>query len=94
MTQQTAKTARLETRLTAEQKRLIERAATCQGRSVSDFVVQTLHDAAKAVIQEHEVLRLNRSQSRAFVEALLNAPQPNKALRQAARRYRKDVVSR
>ena len=88
------KTARLEARITAEQKELIERAAAYQGRTVSDFVVSTVQEAATAVIREHEVLRLNGSQSRAFVEALLNPPEPNEALQQAADEYRQDVISR
>ena len=89
----TQKAARLEARITAEQKALIERAAAYEGRTVSDFVVRTVQDAAKAVIQEHEVLRLNESQSRAFVETLLNPPEPNPALEQAAEEYRRNVVS-
>lgn len=89
----TIRNARLEARVTAEQKELIERAASYEGRSVSEFVVTTVQQAAKAVIQEHEQLRLNESQSRALVEALLNPPEPNDALHQAASEYRRDVVS-
>ncbi len=88
------KNARLEARITGEQKELIERAAAYEGRSVSDFVVATVQEAAKTVIQEHELLRLNSSQSREFVETFLNAPEPNEALQQAADEYRQDVISR
>ena len=88
------KTARLEARITREQKELLERAAAYQGRTLSDFVVSTVQEAAKAVVQEHDLLRLNRSQSRSFVEALLNPPEPNAALQRAADVYRQDVVSR
>lgn len=86
--------ARLEARVTAEQKELIERAAGYEGRSVSDFVVATVQEAAKAVIQAHEVLRLNQSQGRAFVETLLAPPKPSEALQQAAEEFRRDVDSR
>lgn len=88
------KSWRLEARITAAQKELIERAAGYQGRTVSDFVVHTVQEAAKAVIRDHEVLRLSTAQSRAFVETLLNPPKPNKALKQAADEYRRDVISR
>ena len=88
------KTARLEARITAEQKALVERAAAYQGRTVSDFVVTTVQEAARAVVHEHEVLRLSASQSRTFVESLLNPPEPTEALQEAADRYRQDVVSR
>jgi uncharacterized protein (DUF1778 family) len=90
----TGKNARLEARITAEQKELIERAAAYEGRSVSAFVVGAVQQAAKAVVQEHEVLQLNESHSRAFVETLLNPPEPNEALRQAAEQYQEDVSSR
>jgi len=89
-----SRSARLEARITQSQKTLIERAAAYEGRTVSDFVVSKLASAAEAVIQEHEIIRLNRAQSRAFVEALLNPPAPNAALRKAARRHQRVVESR
>ncbi|NOX54728.1 MAG: DUF1778 domain-containing protein [Planctomycetes bacterium] len=94
MESRSAKTARLEARITPEQKELIERAAAYQGRTVSDFIVQTVHEAAKAVIEESEILRLNAAQSKAFVESLLAPPVPTDALRQAQEEYRRDVVSK
>lgn len=90
----TAKNARLEARITAEQKRLIERAAAYEGRTVSDFVVTSVHEAAKTVVQEHELLRLNERQSLMLVDLLLKPPEPNETLRKAAEEYRKDVISR
>lgn len=89
-----ARVARLETRLTESQKALIERAAAYQGRSVSDFVTSTLSFAAKAVVEEHEIIRLNPEESRRFVELLLNPPKPNTALKSAAKQWRRTVDSR
>jgi uncharacterized protein (DUF1778 family) len=86
--------ARLETRLTESQKALIERAAAYQGRSVSDFVTSTLSSAAKAVIEEHEIIRLNAEESRRFVELLLNPPKASAALKAAADQWRRTVESR
>ena len=90
-TQRASRTARLEARITAEQKAVIERAAAYEGRSVSDFVVHSVQEAANAVVREHETLRLNRRQSEAFVQALLDAPEPNTALQEAAQEYRRQV---
>jgi uncharacterized protein (DUF1778 family) len=84
----------LEARITADHKALIERAAAYEPRTLSDFVVGTVQDAAKSVIREHEIFRLNPSQSRAFVELLLNPPEPNEALQRAAEEYHRRVVSR
>jgi uncharacterized protein (DUF1778 family) len=79
---------RLETRVTAEQKNLIERAAALQGRSVTDFVLTSVQDAARRAIEEHSQLALSVRDSEAFVDALLK-PQPvNDRLRDTVRRYR------
>ncbi len=79
---------RLETRVTAEQKSLIERAAALQGRTVTDFVLTSVQDAARRAIEEHHQLALSVRDSEAFVDALLN-PQPvNDRLRDTVRRYR------
>jgi uncharacterized protein (DUF1778 family) len=88
------KSTRIETRVTLEQKRLIELAASYQGRSVSEFVIGNAEAAAKQVIQEYERLHLNREQSRVLVEALLSPKRPNKSLHDAARRHKTQVTSR
>ena len=89
-----AKNSRLEARVTAEQKALIERAAAYEGRTVSDFLLHSAQQAAKAVIQEHEVLALNGSQSQALVELLLAAPRPNRTLQRALQDHQRQVNSR
>jgi uncharacterized protein (DUF1778 family) len=83
-----ARAERLEARVTAEQKSLIERAATLQGRTVTDFVLTSVQDAARRAIAEHEQIELSVRDSAAFVEALLNPKQVNSRLRQTVRRYR------
>jgi uncharacterized protein (DUF1778 family) len=88
------KSARLETRVSPEQKELIERAAAYTGRTVSDFVIAHVEVAAKKVIDEYERLHLDQAQSRVLVEALLSAKKPNRKLKQAMDGYRKRVESR
>jgi uncharacterized protein (DUF1778 family) len=79
---------RLEARVTTEQKALIERAAALEGRTVTDFVLTTVQDAARRAIEDHQRLALSVRDSQNFVEALLN-PQPvNDRLRETVRRYR------
>lgn len=89
-----SKAARIETRVSAEQKELIERAAAYQGRSVSDFILGNIEQAAKSVIEEHEQIRLNREQSLILIEALLSPSTPNKRLRAAADAHRQQVTNR
>ena len=83
-----ARAQRLETRLTAEQKNLIERAAALQGRTITDFVLTSVQDAARRTIEEHQQLELSVRDSEAFVEALLNPRPVNDRLRDTVRRYR------
>lgn len=82
------KLSRLEARVTADQKRLIERAAHLRGTTVTDFVVVSAQQAATETIKEFESLVLRDEAREVFVNAILNPPQPNEALRLAARRYR------
>ncbi|MBK1663728.1 hypothetical protein CKO38_07295 [Rhodospirillum rubrum] len=80
---------RLETRVTADQKSLIEHAAALQGRTVTDFVLTSVQEAARRAIEEHQRLDLSVRDSQAFVEALIN-PQPvNDRLRDTLERYRR-----
>jgi len=79
---------RLEARMTAEQKTLVEHAAALQGRTVTDFVLTSVQDAARRAIAEHQLLALSVRDSRAFVEALLNPVPINDRLRDTVRRYR------
>jgi uncharacterized protein (DUF1778 family) len=83
-----AKTARLEARITNEQKALFQHAADLTGRSLTEFVVSSAQEVAARAIREHEVLALSGRDRRVFVDALLKPNPPNKRLRQAARRYR------
>jgi uncharacterized protein (DUF1778 family) len=80
---------RLETRVTADQKSLIEHAAALQGRTVTDFVLTSVQEAARRAIEEHQRLDLSVRDSQAFVDALIN-PQPvNDRLRDTVQRYRR-----
>jgi uncharacterized protein (DUF1778 family) len=79
---------RLEARVTAEQKTLIEHAAALQGRTVTDFVLTSVQDAARRAIEQHQQLELSVRDSQAFVDALLNPKPVNDRLRDTVRRYR------
>jgi len=64
------KNDRLELRLTADQKRTIEQAATISGRSVTDFSVPLLLDGASEVIRQDRELRVSAEAWDAFNEVL------------------------
>ncbi|MEW6596601.1 MAG: DUF1778 domain-containing protein [Pseudomonadota bacterium] len=83
-----ARAERLEARVTSEQKSLIERAAALEGRTVTDFVLASVQDAARRAIEAHNQLALSVRDSEAFVEALLNPKPVNDRLAETVRRYR------
>ena len=87
-TPDTTRDARLEARVSAAQKSLLQQAAALSGRTLSEFVVASAQDAARRVLAEHESIRLSREEQLAFVKALLNPPEPNARLKRAAKAYR------
>jgi uncharacterized protein (DUF1778 family) len=84
----TTRDARLEARVSAAQKSLLQQAAALSGRTLSEFLVASAQDAARRVIAEHESILLSREEQLAFVKALLNPPEPNARLKRAAKAYR------
>ena len=79
---------RMHLRLDARTKLTLERAAAYQETTVTAFVLSSAVAAAERVIESHEQVTLSTRDWDAFQEALLNPPEPNKKLREAARRYR------
>ncbi len=88
-----ASTERLEARVAPEQKALFQRAASLRGVSLTDFILDTLSQASVRTVQEHEFIQMAAEESKAFVTALMNPPEPNTALRQATERYNR-MISR
>ena len=77
------RTERLATRVPAEVKAILQRAADLTGRSLSDFVLASAQAAARETIRQHELVELSARDSRLLAEALLNPPAPNARLRAA-----------
>jgi uncharacterized protein (DUF1778 family) len=90
-THRSRKQARLEARLTPDQKRLIDRAAALRGMSTTEFVVVSTLEAARRTIRDFEVLSLGGEAGAVFANALLNPPKPNETACTAAERYKKNM---
>lgn len=90
MSSPTENSARLNFRLPAELKEVIEQAAVSTGQTVSDFAVSTLVREARDIIEESDRTTLTHRDRDLFV-ALLDDPlaKPNEALLAAAHRYKK-----
>ncbi len=86
------KTARLDVRITEEQKNNYQYAASLSNySSLTEFVVAAIDQFSEKVIREHEIMELTKRDREIFVEALLNPPEPNEKLRKAAEKYQKSM---
>lgn len=79
--------ARLEARISQDLHALLKRAATIQGRTMTDFVVTAVERAARKAIEETEILRLCVADQKLFADALINPPKPAPAMERAAKRH-------
>jgi uncharacterized protein (DUF1778 family) len=82
-------TARLEARISTDLHALLKRAADMQGRTMTDFVVAAVQQAARQAIEQADVIRLSLTDQEMFAKALLAPPKPNAALKRAFARRRK-----
>jgi len=76
---------RLGFRVDGETKRLVERAAALERRSLTDFCLSALTEATRATIARHESLVLSERDRAAFFDALVHPPKPNARLLRAFR---------
>lgn len=81
-------TTRLDFRLKEEHKALIERAAGVDGRTVTDFAVATLVNAAHETLQRASLTTLSARDAGAFLAMLDADAEPTTALKSAAKRYK------
>lgn len=81
-------TARLEARISTDLHALLKRAAELQGRTMTDFVVSAVQEAAQQAIAQAEVMRLSLADQACFAQALLTPPPPSPALERAFARRR------
>ena len=88
------RTERLQARVAPDVHATLKRAAEMEGRSVSDFVIAAAHAAAQRAIEQAQIIRLSVEDQRRFAEALLNPPEPNEALRRAAKLHAEHVEVR
>ncbi len=75
--------ARLGFRVDAETKRLVERAARLERRSLTDYCLTALTQATRETILRHESLMLSERDREVFFDVLVHAPEPNARLRRA-----------
>ena len=70
----TSPTARLEARIPLDLHVLLRRAAELEGRTITDFVIQAVQQAAQTTVERTSVIRLSLADQDAFANAILNPP--------------------
>ncbi len=77
--------SRLALRIRPADKAVILRAVALEGTDLTEFILRTALREARAVIEEHEQVKLSKRDSLRVLELLENPPAPNAKLRKAAR---------
>ena len=85
----TTATARLAARISHDLHALLKRAAELQGRTMTDFVIAAVQEAAQRAIEDAEIIRLSLADQHCFAQALLSPPPPSPVLERAFSRRRK-----
>lgn len=75
--------SRLEARIPAEIHQLVKHAAKLEGRSMTDFVIKAISDAAKQTIRDNNIVNLSLSDQRRFAEILLEPATMTQAMAEA-----------
>ncbi|PHM62842.1 DUF1778 domain-containing protein [Xenorhabdus ishibashii] len=85
----TTNTVRFEARISPELRTLLKRAAEIQGRTMTDFVISVIQDAATRTIEQSNIIRLSLENQENFAKALIDPPEPNAAMNRAFERNKK-----
>lgn len=80
--------SRFDARISEEQKAYFEKAATLGGyRSLTDFVLHSAFEKAKAIIEEKEQILASERDGRIFFKTITQSAKPSKTLRKAVKDY-------
>lgn len=79
---------RLDLRIAPDRKERLKRAAAARHQSLTEFVLGSAEREAETVFREQQTITLSLRASEAFIEALMNPPEPSDTVRAAWRRYR------
>lgn len=78
---------RITARVPIQIQQTLETAAGMIGATINQFVVQTALREAERIIEQERVIRLSVRDTKAFLKALEQPPQPNKKLKAALQNY-------
>ena len=85
--------ARLGFRVDGRTKSLVERAAELERRSLTDYCLTALTEAAERTIARRETLVLSERDRQVFFETLINPPKVSQRLKRAAQAARRRIAA-
>jgi uncharacterized protein (DUF1778 family) len=88
-----ARPARLGFRVDDRTKEMVERAAELERRSLTDFCLTVLTEAARKAIARHQTLVLSERDRQVFFDTLINPAKPNARLKRAFKAERQRIAS-
>ncbi|GAB3356363.1 hypothetical protein GCM10027566_19240 [Arachidicoccus ginsenosidivorans] len=81
---------RIDIRISKDQKELIQYASSLMGfKSVSEFIISCVSREAKEIVADNNQILKSIEDKRIFVNAMINPPAPNAALKKAYKNYKK-----
>jgi uncharacterized protein (DUF1778 family) len=87
-----AREDRLGIRVDRQTKQMVARAAKLEHRSLTDFCLTALNEAARQTIARHEMLVLSERDREIFFDVLIHPPKPNARLRRAFKSERERLA--
>ena len=85
------KNERINLRLNGSLKTLLERAASFEGKTVSNFIINSAMERAEETVRKHESISLNEKNSKVFLNALSGSVKFNKKLTDALEEHSQRV---
>lgn len=92
---QTVEMTRFDARLPKQQKDFFEYAAKLGGfRSLTEFILSSVQEKAENIVEKHDKILASERDREIFFNALINPPEPNEALRNAALFYQEALEAK
>jgi uncharacterized protein (DUF1778 family) len=93
MKERRARPARLGFRVDDGTKEMVERAAELERRSLTDFCLTVLTEAARKAIARHQTLVLSERDREVFFDTLIKPPKPDARLKRAFKAELRRIAS-
>lgn len=87
------KTERITARVPASVRETLEYAASLQGATINQFLVNCAIKGAKEVIESERCMRLSIAESKVYLDLLDSPPKPNERAKAAFDSYQKGSFS-